>query len=258
MSHLFHIINLLLKVSCNLTENFWIVLYVMRLIFVVVTINFKSKPRIHDVRILYENELHIWNYDSIPKSSWFDLMLLHNIEVLFIFSLITNLSQCFLLSLTYLLPCYAKPLQSCPTLRDPTDCSPSGSPIPGSLWARTLEWVAISVSNAWNWKVKVKSMSRVRLLATTWTWAYQAPPAMGFSRQEYWSGVPLPSPTYLLGQLKWFILCLVFLKRLWVLGLPCLSISVFVPCLCLKAGMIISFLLFTTVLSVPLTLNKLQ
>ena len=102
--------------------------------------------------------------------------------------------------------------------------------------------------------MKVKSISRVRLLATTWTRAYQAPPAMGFSRQEYWSGVPLPSPTYLLGQLKWFILCLVFLKRLWVLGLPCLSISVFVPCLCLKAGMIISFLLFTTVLSVPLTL----
>ena len=55
-------------------------------------------------------------------------------------------------------------------------------------------WVAISFSSAWKWKVKVKSLSRVRLLATSWTAAYQAPLSMGFSRQEYWSGVPLPSP----------------------------------------------------------------
>ena len=89
----------------------------------------------------------------------------------------------------------AKSLQSCPTLWDPTDGSPPGSPIPGILQARTLEWVAISLSNAWKWKVKVKSLSRVQLLATPWTAAYQAPPSMGFSRQEYWSGVPLPSPT---------------------------------------------------------------
>ena len=88
----------------------------------------------------------------------------------------------------------AKSLQSCPTLRDPTDGSPPGSPVPGILQARTLEWVAISLSNAWKWKVKVKSLSRVRLLETPWTAAYQAPPSMGFSRQEYWSGVPLPSP----------------------------------------------------------------
>ena len=88
----------------------------------------------------------------------------------------------------------AKSLQSCPTLCDPIDSSPLGSPIPGILQARTLEWVAISPSNAWKWKVKVKSLSRVRLLATPWTAAYQAPPSMGFSRQEYWSGVPLPSP----------------------------------------------------------------
>ena len=87
----------------------------------------------------------------------------------------------------------AKSLQSCPTLRDPIDGSPSGSPVPGILQARTLEWVAISFSNAWKWKVKVKSLSRVRLLAIPWTAAYQAPPSMGFSRQEYWSGVPLPS-----------------------------------------------------------------
>ena len=92
----------------------------------------------------------------------------------------------------------AASLQSCPTLWDPRDGSPPGSPIPGILQARTLEWVAISFSNAWKWKAKVKSLSRVRLLVTPWTSAYQAPLSMGFSRQEYWSGVPLPSksPTY--------------------------------------------------------------
>ena len=88
----------------------------------------------------------------------------------------------------------AKSLQSCPTLCDPIDGSPPGSPVPGILQARTLEWVAISFSNGWKRKVKVKSLSRVLLLATPWTAAYQAPQSMGFSRQEYWSGVPLPSP----------------------------------------------------------------
>ena len=88
----------------------------------------------------------------------------------------------------------AKSLQSCPTLCDPIDGSPTGSPVPGILQARTLEWVAISFSNAWKWKVKVKSLSRVWLLVTPWTAARQAPPSMGFFRQEYWSGVPLPSP----------------------------------------------------------------
>ena len=76
----------------------------------------------------------------------------------------------------------------------PIDGSPPGSPVPGILQARTLERVAISFSSAWKWKVKVKSLSRVRLLATPWTTAYQAPRSMGFSRREYWSGVPLPSP----------------------------------------------------------------
>ena len=89
----------------------------------------------------------------------------------------------------------AKSLQLCLTLCDPTDGSPPGSPVPGILQARTLEWVAISFSNAWKWKVKVKSLGCVRLLAIPWTAAHQAPPSMGFSRQEYWSGVPLPSPT---------------------------------------------------------------
>ena len=87
----------------------------------------------------------------------------------------------------------AKSLQSCPTLCDPIDGSPPDSAIPGTLQARTLEWVAISFSNSWKWKVKVKSLSRVWLYATPWTAAYWAPPSMGFSRQEYWSGVPLPS-----------------------------------------------------------------
>ena len=89
----------------------------------------------------------------------------------------------------------AKSLQSCPTLCDPIDGSPPGSPVPGILQARTLEWVAISFSNAWKWKMKVKLLCHARLLETPWTAAYQAPPPMGFSRQERWSGLPLPSPT---------------------------------------------------------------
>ena len=87
----------------------------------------------------------------------------------------------------------AKSLQQCPTLCDPIDSSPPGSPVPGILQARALEWVAISFSNAWKWKVKVKSLSHVWLLAIPWTSAYQGPPSMGFSRQEYWNGLPLPS-----------------------------------------------------------------
>ena len=90
----------------------------------------------------------------------------------------------------------AKSLQSFPTLCGPIDRSPPGSPVPGILQARTLEGVAIAFSSVWKWKVKGKSLSRVQLLATPWTTAHQAPPSMGFSRQEYWSGVPLPSPTY--------------------------------------------------------------
>ena len=109
----------------------------------------------------------------------------------------------------------AKSLQSCLTLCDPIDGSPPGSPVPGILQARTLEWVAISLSNTGKWKVKVKSLSRVRLLATPWTAAYQAPLSMGFSRQEYWSGVPLPSPSiYIYAHIKYvnketsrFLLC---------------------------------------------------
>ena len=90
----------------------------------------------------------------------------------------------------------AKSLQSCPTLCDPIDGSPLGSVVPGILQARTLEWVAISFANAWKWKVKMKSLSRFLLFATPWTVAYQAPLSMGFSRQEYWSRLPLPSPIH--------------------------------------------------------------
>ena len=97
----------------------------------------------------------------------------------------------------------AKSLQSCPTLCDPLDGSPPGCAIPGILQARILEWDAISFSNAWKWKVKVKSLSHVQFFATPWTAAHQAPPSMGFSRQEYWSGLPLPSPFLPLG---WYYL----------------------------------------------------
>ena len=88
-------------------------------------------------------------------------------------------------------PAAAKSLQSCPTLCDPIDGSPPDSTIPGILQARTLEWVAISFSNAGKWKGKGKSLSRVRLFVTPWTAAHEAPPSMGFSRQEYWNGVPI-------------------------------------------------------------------
>ena len=94
-----------------------------------------------------------------------------------------------------------------PHRRQPT---PPGSPVPGILQARTLEWVAISFSNACKWKGKVKSLSRVRLLATPWTAGRRAPPSMGFSRQEYWSGVPLPSPHLLSSEVNIFSYSLLF------------------------------------------------
>ena len=109
---------------------------------------------------------------------------------------VTSLKKCLFKSSAHFLnqsSAAAKSLQSCPTLCDPIDGSPPGSPVPGILLARTLEWVAIAFSNAWKWKVKVKSLSRVQLFETPWTAAHQASPSMGFSRQEYWSGVPLPS-----------------------------------------------------------------
>ena len=95
-----------------------------------------------------------------------------------------------------LLHCYCCLVaKSGPILCHPMDCSLPGSTILGIFQARILEWVAISFSNALKWKVKVKLLSCVRLLETPWTAAYQAPLSMGFARQEYWSGLPLPSPT---------------------------------------------------------------
>ena len=82
-------------------------------------------------------------------------------------------------------------------------------PVLGILQARTLEWVAISFSNAWQWKVKVKSLSHVQLLATPWTAAYQASPSMGVSRQEYWSGCYLV--LFLYSTYKWYHIVFVFL-----------------------------------------------
>ena len=131
------------------------------------------------------------------------LLLASPLSLPLCFPLLHKLStQAWLLVLLFLLrpqvleypAAAAKSLQSCLTLCDPIDGSPPRSPVPGILQARTLEWAAISFSNAWKWKVKVKSLSSVQLLATPWTAAYQPPPSMGFSRQEYWSGLPLPSP----------------------------------------------------------------
>ena len=127
----------------------------------------------------------------------------------------------------------AKSLQSCPTPCDPIDGSPSGYPVPGILQARTLEWGAISLSNAWKWKVKVKSLSHVWLLATPRTAAYQAPLSMGFSRQEYWSGVPLPSPSW---RLRW-VECDFSLLKTW----PCFFIIIYLfinfwPCMVFKTA----------------------
>ena len=115
----------------------------------------------------------------------------------------------------------AKSLQYCPTLCHPRDGSPPGSPVPGILQAGTLEWVTISFSSAWKWKVKVKSLSRVLLLATPWTAAYQAPPHKGFSRQKYWSGVPLPS---LLENIKYLLFS-------WFLHLPFHLLNLVIPLL---------------------------
>ena len=119
----------------------------------------------------------------------------------------------------------AKSLQSCPTLCNPIDSSPPGTAFPGILQARTLEWVAISFSNAWKWKVKVKLLSHIRLFVTPWTAAYQAPLSMAFSRQEYWSGLPLPSPQiYLWNDTNWRV----YAQRKSTVKLP-YSLLYFIP-----------------------------
>ena len=132
-----------------------------------------------------------WPYVYIlwKKNVWFSSATILKVY-LFVYLQLSCLSSLHILDIATAIA--AKSLQSCPTLCDPIDGSPPGFPVPGILQARILEWVAISFSNAWRWKVKVKSLSPVRLWATPWTAAYRAPPSMGFSRQEYWSGVPSP------------------------------------------------------------------
>ena len=90
---------------------------------------------------------------------------------------------------------------------------PTRLPRPWDSPSKNTGVVAISLSNAWKWKVKVKSLSRVQLLATPWTAAYQAPLPMGFSRQEYWSGAPLPSPK---GQCNPSLICIVYSVQYWL------------------------------------------
>ena len=126
-------------------------------------------------RVLFHStDLSVYTYENYPESThWKE----------------NNL--CWL-GFSFVLIAAAKSLQSCPTLCSPRDGSPPGNPVPGTPQARTLEWVAISFSNAWKWKVKERSLSPVRLLATPWSAAYQAPPSMGFSRPKYCSGLPLP------------------------------------------------------------------
>ena len=124
-----------------------------------------------------------WNYLSIP-TFWFFYMKI-NCSLLTLSS--PEISDPFYHKAA---AAAAKSLQSCPTLCDPIDGSPPGSAIPGILQARTLEWVAISSSNAWKWKVKVNLLSRVWLFATPFSEAYQASLSMEFSRQECWSGLP--------------------------------------------------------------------
>ena len=154
-------------------------------------------PYVHFLLNLVTSKPELFLHTSLYFLAWLYFSV-HSQQPSSIFSLPYPSSYSFLSSLLGF--CWipaaaaARSLQSCPTLCDPIDGSPPGSPVPGILQARTLEWVAISFSNAWKWRVKGKSLSRVRLLVTPWTAAHHAPLSMGFSRQEYWSGVPWPSP----------------------------------------------------------------
>ena len=155
--------------------------------------NLKQSPS-HSVLSCYLNNLPIMYHDLVPFLFIYPFMfcLLHYTVVCESRTVIYFFTAPPLVGRTVpdtLMLCYAKSLESCPTLCIPIDGSPPGFPVPGILQARTLEWVALSFSNAWKWKEKVKSLSRVRLLATPRTAAFQAPPSMGFSRQEYWSGI---------------------------------------------------------------------
>ena len=153
-------------------------------------------PHINQISILNPYHFSITRVHKLQNNSW---TVIQCCSSLLDSSFSTSVNNVFLpLSgagrYTETAAATAKLFQSCPTLYDLIDSSPPGSSVPGILLARTLEWVAMSFSNAWKWRVKVNSLSRVRLLATPWTATYQAPPPMRFSRQEYWSESPLPSP----------------------------------------------------------------
>ena len=183
-------------------------------------------------RSIYFKSVHLGCYNKILLPGWLinnrDSLLIVLVKAYFLvynwwLLIVLTWWKRLGMSLELLLECAAasaaaKSQQSCPTLCDPVDGSPTGSSVPGVLQARTLEWIAISFSNAWKWKVKVKSLSRVRLPATPWTAVYQAPPSMGFSRQEYWSGVPLPSPLECnnLIQFNWYNLSIFQRPNFWI------------------------------------------
>ena len=141
-------------------------------------------------------------YFKVTYFDWFKWLAHHYFQLIcFTFKIETRITRCLLL---LLLSRFSR-VRLCAT----PETAAHQAPVPGILQARTLKWVAISFSNAWKWKVKVKSLSRVRLLATPWTAAYQAPSSMRFSRQEYWSGVPLP---YLVSKL----ICLLLISKVYM------------------------------------------
>jgi len=117
-----------------------------------------------------------WGRKELDMTEWLALSLFSDTNIIF------NVYNVYHADISCMhAAAAAKSLQSCLTLYDPIDGSPPGSPVPGIFQARTLEWVAISSSDAWKWKVKVKSLSHVRLSAPPWIAAHQAPPSMRFS-----------------------------------------------------------------------------
>ena len=116
---------------------------------------------------LYSSSVYSCHLFLISSASVRSIPFLSLIEPIFAWN-VPLVSLIFLIlanhnSFASITPATAKSLQSCQTLCNPIDSSPPGSPVSDILQARTLEWVAISFSNAWKWKVKVKSLSLVRL-----------------------------------------------------------------------------------------------
>ena len=131
---------------------------------------------------------HLTSHSRMSGSRWMSTLLsLSESLKAFLYSSSVYSCHLFLISSASVVVAAAatNSLQSCPTLCNSIDSRPPGSPVPGILQARTLEWVAISFSNAWKGKVKVKSLSHIQLFATPWTVTYQVSPSMGFLRQEY-------------------------------------------------------------------------